>query len=528
MTALTAFSAVLLPFLFLVVLRMPAKIGMSWTFILFAAGALVIWQMPLIDAGAAVTQGMVQALAILYILFGAVLLLRTLEKTGAVARINEGFRKLSPDMRVQTVIVAFLFGSLLEGAAGFGTPAAVTGPLLLALGFPPAAAVVLALAADSTAVSFGAVGTPVIFGLGGVEGAGPGLFQEAAVWITGMDLITGTLLPLGLIMLLTILFGGKENRASWIPMIPWALMIGAVYSVSAFLSALFLGPEFVAIVASLIALAVSAWTASIGFLLPEETWAPLREEIKEIDVPRKMKLPTAWSPYIIVVLLLILTRAFPAVQSALQSVRLEWTEIYGTPVSAAWEVLYSPGTVLILAALAASLLQTSSGTSVVRAAGISAKTAGAAALALIPTLGFVYLFIHSGLNTAGLPSMPQYLASVLTSIIGGGWHAAAPFLGMLGSFITGSAMVSGLTFAPVQQSVAQANELYEPLVLAQQTAGAAAGNMICVHNVVAAAAVTGMIGREGEIIRKTVIPALIYGVLLAVIGVTLSLVFPIF
>lgn len=94
--------------------------------------------------------------------FGALVLLNTLRHTGAVDRINQGFQSISGDMRVQTIMVAFLFGSLIEGAAGFGTPAMVTGPLMVALGFSPLAAATLALIADSVSVPFGAVGTPII------------------------------------------------------------------------------------------------------------------------------------------------------------------------------------------------------------------------------------------------------------------------------------------------------------------------------------------------------------------------------
>src|SRR5690606_9699628 len=119
-----------------------------------------------------------KTLTILWILFGALVLLNTLQRTGAVDRINQGFQSISEDMRIQVIIVAFLFGGLIEGAAGFGTPAMVTGPLMLALGFRPLAAATIALIADSTAVMFGAVGTPIAVGLSNIPGADRPFFDE--------------------------------------------------------------------------------------------------------------------------------------------------------------------------------------------------------------------------------------------------------------------------------------------------------------------------------------------------------------
>ena len=165
MLLLVALSAIIAPFIFLVVFKMPAKTGMFISAIIVILLAFFVWDMDTLTISASVLEGIHKALTILLILFGAIVLLNTLQHTGAVVRINQGFRSISADMRVQIVIVAFLFGALIEGAAGFGTPAAVTGPLMVALGFTPMSAAAIALIADSSSVPFGAVGTPVIVGL---------------------------------------------------------------------------------------------------------------------------------------------------------------------------------------------------------------------------------------------------------------------------------------------------------------------------------------------------------------------------
>ena len=162
---LTALMPLLSVFCLLVLLRLPARQAMPLSLVVTAILALVVWQMPALQLAGAVAEGLVIAATVLWIVFGALLLLNVLTETGAMDSIKAGFSAISPDRRVQLLLIGWLFVAFLEGAAGFGTPAAIAAPLLVALGFPPVAAVVLALIADSSAVSFGAIGTPVLVGL---------------------------------------------------------------------------------------------------------------------------------------------------------------------------------------------------------------------------------------------------------------------------------------------------------------------------------------------------------------------------
>ena len=259
MLLLIALSAIIAPFLFLVIMRMPAAKGMALSSLIVILLALTTWGMEGQVVLASIFQGVHKTLTILWILFGALVLLNTLRNTGAVVRINQGFQSISGDMRVQVIIVAFLFGSLIEGAAGFGTPAMVTGPLMLALGFQPIAAATIALIADSTAVMFGAVGTPVAVGLSNIPGADTPFFHDIAVTVTSLDLLAGSFIPFILMVVLTVFFGSGIKDA--LPMLPWTLMIGFIYTGSALLVASLFGHEFVSILAALITLAVATLTA---------------------------------------------------------------------------------------------------------------------------------------------------------------------------------------------------------------------------------------------------------------------------
>ncbi|QUH24879.1 L-lactate permease [Serpentinicella alkaliphila] len=526
MLLLTAFSAIIAPFLFLVILRMPAKKGMLYSAIIVLLLGYMVWGVETTVIAASFLQGLHRAITILLILFGAIVLLNTLKNTGAVDRINEGFRGISSDMRVQAIIVAYLFGALIEGAAGFGTPAAVAGPLLVALGFTPLAAATLSLVADSVPVSFGAVGTPVIVGLSNIEGVNQSFLQDIAVRITRMDFLVGLFIPFMLVFLLVFFFSkGKRNMKDAYVMLPWTLMVGVVYTVSAAIYAALFGPEFVSILASLTGLAVASITAKKGILLPKETWNDALVEGFKVETKKSdMGLIAAWTPYLIVVALLLATRIVPAVKSFTQTyVDLSWRNILGIQgINSGWQVLYSPGTILVIAAVLAVYIQKSSFSAFTEASKVSMGSVMGAALALIPTLALVQVFTNSGMNTSGLIPMPQYIANTMADTLGGVWLSIAPFLGILGAFITGSATVSTLTFSPIQYSVAQQMGLSTNLVLAQQVMGGAAGNMICVHNVVAATAVVGLVGKEGDVIRKTLGPCIIYGILIGIAGMVMS------
>ena len=214
MMLLVAFSAVIVPFIFLVLLRMSALKGMTISAIIITLLGVFVWGMNGDVIIASLLQGTHKTFTILYILFGALLLLNTLRQTGAVIRINEGFKQISGDMRVQVILVAFLFCSLIEGASGFGTPAMVTAPLMVALGFRPIIAVVTALVADSVAVSFGAVGTPVLVGLSTLNDADSSFFQSTAIRITTLDLLSGIFIPIILITAIVFFCSGvfAESR----------------------------------------------------------------------------------------------------------------------------------------------------------------------------------------------------------------------------------------------------------------------------------------------------------------------------
>lgn len=191
--------------------------------------------------------------------------------------------------------------------------------------------------------------------------------------------------------------------------------------------------------------------------------------------------------------------------------------------SAFIEPLYLPGAVFVVVVIATIFLHHLSRGQVKVAVTASARTLAGSAIALGAAVPMVRIFINSGVNEAGLASMPIDLAGVLAGSISHGWPVVAPIVGSLGSFISGSATFSNMMFSLLQFSVAEQAGLSPLVVLAMQVLGANAGNMICVVNVVAAASVVKLLGQEGAIIRLTLGPMLYYALWAGILGLALTL-----
>lgn len=539
---LTALMPVLAVLVLLVVLRLPAARAMPLSLLLTALLALFVWQVPGRQLAASLLEGWVIAATILVIVFGAIVLLNTLKASGALTVISNGFCHISPDHRVQAIIVAWLFGSFLEGASGFGTPAAICAPLLVALGFSPMAAVVMALIADSAAVSFGAVGTPVIVGLGqGLPALDAAELQAIALTAISIDLIVASFLPLVMVAILTRFFGANRSWREGLALWPFALFSGLAFTVPAYAVARWLGPEFPSILGALIGLVLVVWATHRNWLLPTRVWRLPASDVflfqppvstaeapadalpaAEVTLTQIQSLPSfwrAWLPYVLVAGLLVLTRVdLLPFKAVLQSMTLEFSQLLDTSISTRVAPLYLPGTLFVLVALLAAWFYRLPAKIIGQVWQQSAASLLPTTIALAASVPMVRIFLHSGVNAADLASMPAELGQLAAATFAGSWPLVAPLIGALGSFIAGSATFSNMMFAALQQDAAVATGISPRVVLALQMLGANAGNMICVMNVVAAASVVKLAGEEGHIIRLTLIPALFYCAGAAIVG----------
>ncbi len=546
-----ALTPILTVFLLLVVLRLPAKYAMTASYLVTASLALFVWQTGTAKVAAATTNGVIVALTILFIVFSAILLLNTLKESGAMMAIRRGFMDITPDRRVQAIIVAWLFCSLVEGSSGYGTPSAVGAPLLLALGFPAMAAVMVVLIIQSTPVSFGAVGTPLLLGVwSGIDNKQdladsiePLTVADYLLQITAnvgfFHALIGVLIPLILSAFLTRFFGEKKSFVEGLKVWPFALFAGICFTLPYFLVAKYLGPEFPSLVGGFIGLLIVIPAAKRGFLMPKEifdfgpreNWdkewlGTLAQEDFDDNALPKFSVLRAFSPYAIVIGLLIVTRIIEPLQKFLtgDSATIVFSNLYGSDISSKIQMLYSPGTILIITSLLCMWIFGMNKGEVKRSWSNSAKTMVAAAPALLLSVPMVQVFINSGSSidvATDLPAMPILLAQSASDAFAQTWPLVSPWIGAMGAFIAGSNTISNMMFSYFQWSTASQIGLSTDLaaqVVALQAIGGAAGNMISVHNVVAACAVVGLVNKEGYVIRKTLVAMTYYVVQAGFLG----------
>ncbi|WP_340098054.1 L-lactate permease [Salinibaculum salinum] len=563
MSDITHILLALLPLVTIVVLMVglyqPATVTMPIAWILASAVGFIGWGMSGTEIAAFSLSGVATASEILWIVFGAILLLYTLKQSGAFEVINAGFSSISDDRRVQVVLLVFLMGTFIEGAAGFGTPAAIVGPLLVGLGFPPLAAVVVALTGNLMGITFGAVGTPLIIGLEEVvfaqpeitaEVTGAGGFENVTayvasvgVWAASIHVIVGVMLPFIGVAMMTRFFGEQRSIKPALEVLPLTLFAWASFAVPYWATAYFLGPTFPALLGAMIGLLITGATLRAGYLLPDEEWnfGP-RESWPEHWVgdiepgestsgsdravatdggtvserhSQNMSLGMAWLPYIITAGLLVVTRTIDPIQTPLQNnpLNLEFVEILGVAgASGSFRTLYLPGFLFVVVSVVTYGLHGMNSREIKESWTESVQKILPAVIALWFAVATVQVMINSGVGAALDASMLDVLSNLTADVTGAAYPFFSGFIGAFGAFIAGSNTVSDILFGAFQYNAAQNIGVSTQVVVGAQAVGGAIGNLIAIHNVVAALAVVGLVGEEGRVIRLELIPLAYYGI----------------
>ena len=523
MLALLAFLPILATLVLMMAFNWPAKRCLLVSWILAVVFAFFFWDIEVKALVASSLYGVLGSMDVLVIILGAILVMNTLKTSGATSAINRGFMNICPDKRVQACIIGFSFCSFIEAAAGFGTPAALAGPLLVCLGFPPLAAAMITLIFDSVAVSFGAVGTPVTAALNALGMSDNAAFtSDFAFWTALPHAVVSIILPLLVLLMTTKLFSPEKSFKPALEAAPFALFTGLSFSVPYLATAMLIGYEFASLIGALVSIAATVLAAKKGFLVPKSTWdfgdaskwdeewlatsevAPINES--------KMSLILAWTPYLLIAAILVITRIPQlGIKSLLTSgapfvlkidnllgfEKLDW--------SLKWA--YLPGTFFILVSLITNVIHKMNKQMIKRSWADTLKQVSGAALALIFGLALVEVMKYkNAADTSMLDEMANALAKVGKDL----FLIIAPFIGVLGAFVSGSATVSMNLFSTLQFNTATVLGLPTVFILSMQCVGAAIGNMICINNAVAASATIGTSGREGKLIKINIIPVLIY------------------
>jgi lactate permease len=338
---------------------------------------------------------------------------------------------------------------------------------------------------------------------------------------------------------MTRFFGPNRSFRDGLQVWRFALLAAFAMTLPYLLVACTLGPEFPSLLGGLIGLAVVVPVAKSGWFVPrgqdvldfdppqqwEAEWAGVAFE-EAPPRPRAVSLWSAWIPYVVVAVLLVATRLPSLPLGAwLKSAAIEIPSILNTSIGHTSTPLYLPGTIFIVVSLFSCVLHRMEAWSFAVAWRRSLRTIVAASTALVFTVPMVQVFINSGGGRDGLASMPIALASGVEELVGSAWPIFSPLIGGIGAAVAGSNTVSNMMFSLFQFEVGQRIGVDPTWIVALQAVGGAAGNTICVHNVVAASAVVGLVGKEGAVIRKTLLVFCYYAFVVGLMGywiVTLS------
>jgi lactate permease len=442
-------------------------------------------QLTLTEAtGGVLAEAGFTALTILWIIGPALGIHQLQMRTGSAEILRSALGALAPDPRILALLVAWFFVLFMEGAAGFGASVALAAPFLVAAGFGAVQAVTITLIGHVVGVSFGAIGTPIV-----PQVAATGLSGEVLALATGPYHSILGWIPL-VVMVWIVSRDKKGPGGIW----GWTALAAACYLIPYTLLWWLVGPELPTVGGALF--------GGVLFIILMR-WFGRSDAAVAGERVSGRRVALAAAPYLVLVGLVMVTRLVPFLREPLRGVRIGW-EWLGA-FSGGMEPLYHPGTMLLAGFAVGAILQRAPGRDVREAFLGATRQLIPVAVALVSMLVLSRIMVHAG--------MTQALAEAAADGAGGAWPFLAPFVGVLGTFVTGSATASNILFTDFQQEMAMMLGLSTAALAGVQTFGAAVGNMICPHNVVAAGATVGLQGREGEILRRTLGVTLVYAAL---------------
>lgn len=463
-----------------------------------ALAALLVYRMPVGTMLSAVTYGAAFGLfPIGWIVFTAILLYRLTVETGKFEIIKDSIGSLTQDRRLQALLIAFAFGAFIEGAAGFGTPVAVAAAMLTGLGFSPFYAAGICLLANTAPVAFGSIGTPVIT-LAAVTGLP---LEKLSAGVGRICAPISLFIPAYLIW---VMGGWKASRRVW----PAIAVCGVSFALTQLLVSNFLGPQLTDILSSLATM--GSLVALLAVWKPKDRFELEGNAVMQAAAPHhaRSQVLRAWSPYIVLVVLVLLWGFYKAPLNQVSLVfpwpGLHETVIQTAPVVASptpyraifrLEWLAAPGTACLIACLLAAALLGMSADAFLR---VLAKTFRQMFLSLVTiasVLALAFLMNYSG-ATATLG-----LAFAATGIL---FPFFSAILGWLGVFLTGSDTSANALFGNLQVVTAGRLALNPVLMAASNSSGGVMGKMISLQSIAVAAAATGMpAAQEGKLFRFT-------------------------
>ncbi|HWC21239.1 MAG TPA: L-lactate permease [Flexivirga sp.] len=493
--------------------------------------AVAAFKMPVSLALLSGTEGAAYGLVpIMWIVFSAIVLYQITVVAGRFEDLRAAFHLVSDDPRVQAIIIAFCFGALLEALAGFGAPVAITGVMLVAVGFSPLRAAAVALLANTAPVAFGAIGIPIITAgnLTHID------YNIVGAYVGHQTPVLALVVPLMLVFLVD---GRRGVRQTW----PIALVVGAVFAVTQWASATYISVELTDVIASLAGLASAV--IMLRFWRPQgrdeanETLAEARQleyasagggsgdvgtgvadddiaftSADEMDRRASALTPgrigMALLPYLLVIAVFAAAKLIDPIKNALADtdVKISWPGLDGHVLSGTGKVsattvytlpwLSSPGSLLLICSVVVALVYK-----------VSPAQWGREFVETGVKLRFAFLTVASVLGLAYVMNLSGQTVTIGTWIAGTGAAFAflSPILGWLGTAVTGSDTSANALFATLQQTAGKKAGIDPTLLVAGNSAGGVVGKMISPQNLTIAAVAVGLVGRESDIFRKVIL-----------------------
>jgi lactate permease len=518
-SSLVAAVPLLLLFVLLGVLRITAWVASLISLAVAIAIGIAVYGMPVGQALLAGSEGAAFGFfPILWIVINAIWVYQMTVETGHFDVLRRSFARVSDDQRIQAIIIAFSFGALLEALAGFGTPVAVTSVMLIALGFKPLKAAVLALTANTAPVAFGAMATPII-----TLGKMSGLHSDTLGAMVGRQTpILALFVPLAL---LAIVDGWRGIRETW----PVAVVCGLVFALAQYATSNFVSVPLADVVASLLSAAavvgmVRVWRprepyterAAVAGGAADEPTPEFAARVEGRDT--RAEVTRAYAPYLIVIVVFVVCEITP-VKNFLDraTIKFDWPGLHlvspkGKPVSLVeftLNLLTTPGTQMLIAGMITMIALRLSLPRAVKAYGAALHQLRWAIVTVMGVLALAFVMNASGQTI----TLGTWMAAA-----GGAFALISPILGWLGVAVTGSDTSSNSLFGALQLTAANQAGLSPVLMAAGNSSGGVLGKMISPQNLAIAAAAVGLYGKEGDIFRRVVIWSVVFLVFMCVLS----------
>lgn len=511
LSALVASIPTLFIFWALIIRKMKGFRASLFTAAISIAVAVIVYGMPVKTTLLSFTYGALYGLLpICWIIIGAVFLFNATIKSGQFEIIRSFIASITPDRRLQAILIAFSFGAFLEGATGFGAPIAISAAMLLALGFNPLYAAGLCLIANTAPVAFGAIGTPII------TAAKVSDIPELAIsQLVGRTLpILSVVIPLYLVVLMA---GIKRSME----VLPAILVSGITFAFFQWYSSNYLGPmlpDVVAGLASIISLIVL-----LKFWKPKTIWR-FKDELEPSTDSSKQysngETARAWTPFIIMTLVVVAWGLAP-VKAALDSLGHVKFDIPGLSNS----ILQSDGHPLLIKPFEFNFLSTP-GTGLLIAGiislpfiGMNVRQGVKTYLETLKQLKYPIITVASVVGFAFVATNSGMSLTMAMALSGTGFMLPffSPMLGWLGVFLTGSDTSSNALFCKLQYDSAKAIGIDPLVTVSANASGGVTGKMISPQSIAIGAAAVGLVGKEAQLFRFTVKHSFIMLIIICII-----------